>query len=442
MPAPPQSRPATGGAAAGRPKSGAAAGSAATGKRSALGQAASPAAAAGVAAADELRKRAELLERSLRAEEAARNLAQLERVRGVVWEGAAHAAMLGAVAGGQHDRLRAPYVPERFPAAAAPKPPSTTPHAAPPFKSQAAAAPPPTHPCAPAALRCTAHPQDKVAAFWEVTRRELGDARGAARVKDRELEEAQVGAGRGLAGGCQRGACRRDSACGCSCDGSVRCQPTHPTTTACHHTHRTSTRRSSRCTGSASSTCCTSTPAPRRAWRRRARPRSRSRWAGGRAAWARVQWVCAGRDVGVRGWSAVGVCAGRGEGVGGWSAVGVCRQGCGCGRLERSGCRCRLQAKGWHRSRCCKAACALALPSTRAAPLTPFHPCCHHRCRLRQADAFAAQEARLCDDKRALKAHAREQEAGAELLIRQFRCGSGAGTSLGRQGRGRAGQGP
>lgn len=53
-----------------------------------------------------------------------------------------------------------------------------------------------------------------------------------------------------------------------------------------------------------------------------------------------------------------------------------------------------------------------------------------------QADAFAAQEAQLCDDKRRLKAHAREQEAGAELLIRQFRCGGwlGSGVWAGRGG--------
>lgn len=29
-------------------------------------------------------------------------------------------------------------------------------------------------------------------AFWDITRRELGDAKAEARVKDRELEEAQV----------------------------------------------------------------------------------------------------------------------------------------------------------------------------------------------------------------------------------------------------------
>ena len=39
--------------------------------------------------------------------------------------------------------------------------------------------------------------QDKVQAFWDITRQELGDARAAARLKDRELEEAQVRAAGG-----------------------------------------------------------------------------------------------------------------------------------------------------------------------------------------------------------------------------------------------------
>lgn len=42
------------------------------------------------------------------------------------------------------------------------------------------------------------------------------------------------------------------------------------------------------------------------------------------------------------------------------------------------------------------------------------------RARLK-ADAFAAQEAQLVDDKRRLKQHVREREASAEELIKQFR---------------------
>lgn len=77
---PQPSRPAS------RPKSGATptTGSASKGgKRGGMGQAAAAAAASPPAAAgaDELRQRAELLERGLRAEEAARNYMQLERVR-------------------------------------------------------------------------------------------------------------------------------------------------------------------------------------------------------------------------------------------------------------------------------------------------------------------------------------------------------------------------
>ncbi len=52
----------------------------------------------------------------------------------------------------------------------------------------------PTHP--PVAPPAATPLQDKVQAFWDITKRELADARVEARLKDRELEEEQVGAGR------------------------------------------------------------------------------------------------------------------------------------------------------------------------------------------------------------------------------------------------------
>ncbi len=42
--------------------------------------------------------------------------------------------------------------------------------------------------------------QDKIQAFWNITKRELGDHKAELRVKDKELEEAQVG-------GCCSAAC-------------------------------------------------------------------------------------------------------------------------------------------------------------------------------------------------------------------------------------------
>jgi hypothetical protein len=39
--------------------------------------------------------------------------------------------------------------------------------------------------------------QDKIQAFWEISKMELGDRQAELRLKDRELEQAQVGAGWG-----------------------------------------------------------------------------------------------------------------------------------------------------------------------------------------------------------------------------------------------------
>lgn len=159
---PQPSRPAS------RPKSGATGSAAKGGKRGGMGQAAAAAAASPPAAAgaDELRQRAELLERGLRAEEAARNYMQLERVRvmsRLKWE------VL---------RCCLPMAVYRL----CPSNAGTVLDALQPASSQSL-------PLAALLL------QDKVQAFWDITKRELVDARAEARLKDRELEEEQVGAG-------------------------------------------------------------------------------------------------------------------------------------------------------------------------------------------------------------------------------------------------------
>ena len=99
------------------------------------------------AAADELKQRVEALEKNLHTEELARNYVQLERVR----DGRKGAAAVSRGRGGEQ------RTPTWFPL-----------------------------------LR---HSQDKIQAFWDIARADLGDRKAELLVKDRDLEEAQVRGG-------------------------------------------------------------------------------------------------------------------------------------------------------------------------------------------------------------------------------------------------------
>lgn len=144
----PQSRPASG------PPRSAWAG----GKKAALSV---PSTAA--AATAELKQKGEALERSLRSEELARNAAQLERVRrGCRCRGLCHVLRTAPATSCLH-RFR--LISER-----------------PWIQSSTIYRASTTLPL----------PQNKIQAFWDITRRQLGDARAELLVKDRELEEEEV----------------------------------------------------------------------------------------------------------------------------------------------------------------------------------------------------------------------------------------------------------
>ena len=165
--APPlQSRPQSGA----RPKSGAAAPPAGGGKKGAAG--------GPPPAAEELKQKAEQLERNLRNEELARNYMQLERVR--------RGGDSGSNSRGRR-RLTGGWE--------APAPPAAC--RLPPRVQN----PAPYDNLAPRNVLLLSVLQDKIQAFWEISRRELGDRQVELRLKDRELEEAQVGAAWGETSG-------------------------------------------------------------------------------------------------------------------------------------------------------------------------------------------------------------------------------------------------
>lgn len=113
-----------------------------------------------LAVADGLRAKADLLERGLKNEELARNYMQLERV-------------------GAHARLR-------WPAASRPAWPSIDVAACDAHISCVC-----SHLIEPI-LPSKVLSQDKIKGFWDITKRELADARTELRLKDREFEEAEA----------------------------------------------------------------------------------------------------------------------------------------------------------------------------------------------------------------------------------------------------------
>lgn len=244
-------------------------------------------------------------------------------------------------------------------------------------------------------------PQDKVQAFWDISRRELGDARAEARLKDRELEETQA---RAAAAGCWVLAGDLSASTpplGCDARRLPGGRGGRGLVAPCNERRRAAARPRNR------RPAARSAPPPRPG----ALPLQDAHALALKVYKQRVKHLLFEQGAQVEGLKAAGEAALKAQ---------VRRAG--------RGARAPLPAADARRAAC------------RACP--PMRPCCLHpppntihtrppraAAVLRQADAAVAQEAALADDKRRLKQHVREQEASGEELLRQFRRGGAGGVA-------------